>query len=126
MPMALPDSITFRDERSSPPKCHRSNGAPDVGLERHGVSATIQDWSRRKLCSVKDSKVEPLPELLPQTMSAESLAMNNSTPASAAAGQPAQAAKLAALGVVFGDLGTSPLYTLQTVVQAIGGQFTPS
>jgi KUP system potassium uptake protein len=29
-----------------------------------------------------------------------------------------------ALGVVFGDLGTSPLYTLQTVVQAMGGQFT--
>lgn len=32
---------------------------------------------------------------------------------------------LSALGVVFGDLGTSPLYTLQTVVQATGGQFTP-
>jgi KUP system potassium uptake protein len=32
---------------------------------------------------------------------------------------------LAALGVVFGDLGTSPLYTLQTVVQAAGGRFTP-
>ena len=31
---------------------------------------------------------------------------------------------LAALGVVFGDLGTSPLYTLQTVVQAVGGRFT--
>jgi KUP system potassium uptake protein len=34
-------------------------------------------------------------------------------------------AMLSALGVVFGDLGTSPLYTLQTVVQATGGQFTP-
>src|SRR5215471_20117165 len=34
-------------------------------------------------------------------------------------------AALTALGVVFGDLGTSPLYTLQTVVQASGGQFTP-
>ena len=34
-------------------------------------------------------------------------------------------AALSALGVVFGDLGTSPLYTLQTVVQAVGGQFTP-
>jgi KUP system potassium uptake protein len=33
-------------------------------------------------------------------------------------------AGLAALGVVFGDLGTSPLYTLQTVVQAMGGHFT--
>ena len=28
------------------------------------------------------------------------------------------------MGVVFGDLGTSPLYTLQTVVQATGGRFT--
>src|SRR5271154_1890841 len=34
-------------------------------------------------------------------------------------------AAFGALGVVFGDLGTSPLYTLQTVVQASGGQFTP-
>jgi KUP system potassium uptake protein len=31
---------------------------------------------------------------------------------------------LSALGVVFGDLGTSPLYALQTVVQATGGRFT--
>jgi KUP system potassium uptake protein len=33
-------------------------------------------------------------------------------------------AGLAALGIVFGDLGTSPLYTLQTVVEATGGRFT--
>jgi KUP system potassium uptake protein len=33
---------------------------------------------------------------------------------------------LTALGVVFGDLGTSPLYTLQTVVQTVGGKFTPT
>src|ERR1700742_1753800 len=33
-------------------------------------------------------------------------------------------AAFGALGVVFGDLGTSPLYTLQTVVQATGGHFT--
>ena len=33
-------------------------------------------------------------------------------------------ASFGALGVVFGDLGTSPLYTLQTVVQAAGGHFT--
>ncbi|HWX27007.1 MAG TPA: KUP/HAK/KT family potassium transporter [Steroidobacteraceae bacterium] len=32
---------------------------------------------------------------------------------------------MSALGVVFGDLGTSPLYTLQTVVLATGGRFTP-
>src|SRR5580698_381448 len=47
--------------------------------------------------------------------------MDDSTPAS----QPGRWATLSALGVVFGDLGTSPLYTLQTVVQATGGQFTP-
>jgi KUP system potassium uptake protein len=40
-------------------------------------------------------------------------------------GLPGRWATLSALGVVFGDLGTSPLYTLQTVVQATGGQFTP-
>ena len=33
---------------------------------------------------------------------------------------------LTALGIVYGDLGTSPLYTLQTVAQAVGGQFTPA
>jgi KUP system potassium uptake protein len=39
--------------------------------------------------------------------------------------KPKSWAAFGALGVVFGDLGTSPLYTLQTVVQAMGGQFTP-
>jgi KUP system potassium uptake protein len=38
--------------------------------------------------------------------------------------RPGRWATLSALGVVFGDLGTSPLYALQTVVQATGGQFT--
>jgi KUP system potassium uptake protein len=38
---------------------------------------------------------------------------------------PRSWAAFGALGVVFGDLGTSPLYTLQSVVQATGGQFTP-
>ena len=33
---------------------------------------------------------------------------------------------LTALGIVYGDLGTSPLYTLQTVSQAMGGHFTPA
>src|ERR1700720_2960337 len=41
------------------------------------------------------------------------------------AAQPRSWAAFGALGVVFGDLGTSPLYTLQSVVQATGGQFTP-
>jgi KUP system potassium uptake protein len=35
-------------------------------------------------------------------------------------------AALSALGIVYGDLGTSPLYTLQTVVQTIGVKFTPA
>ena len=35
------------------------------------------------------------------------------------------AAALAALGIVYGDLGTSPLYTLQAVVGATGGHFSP-
>jgi KUP system potassium uptake protein len=43
----------------------------------------------------------------------------------APAGRHKSWAAFGALGVVFGDLGTSPLYTLQTVVQAMGGQFTP-
>ncbi|WP_371418553.1 KUP/HAK/KT family potassium transporter, partial [Acidisoma sp. S159] len=29
---------------------------------------------------------------------------------------------LAALGIVFGDLGTSPLYTYQTIVSDVGGR----
>ena len=33
---------------------------------------------------------------------------------------------LTALGIVYGDLGTSPLYALQTVVEATGGRFTPA
>jgi hypothetical protein len=36
---------------------------------------------------------------------------SDSMPAVATPGHPAQWARLAALGVVFGDLGTSPLYT---------------
>jgi KUP system potassium uptake protein len=51
---------------------------------------------------------------------------SNSIPADATAGHPVHWAKLVALGVVFGDLGTSPLYTLQTVVQTVGGRFTPA
>src|ERR1700684_3001975 len=35
-------------------------------------------------------------------------------------------AALTALGIVYGDLGTSPLYTLQTIMQILGGKITPS
>jgi KUP system potassium uptake protein len=44
--------------------------------------------------------------------------------ASARSREPQNWAALGALGIVYGDLGTSPLYTLQTVVQATGGHFT--
>jgi KUP system potassium uptake protein len=43
---------------------------------------------------------------------------------SPASGAPRHWVALGALGIVYGDLGTSPLYTLQTVVQATGGRFT--
>jgi KUP system potassium uptake protein len=36
------------------------------------------------------------------------------------------AAALAALGIVYGDLGTSPLYTMQTILGATGGQIAPA
>src|ERR1700685_2497134 len=35
------------------------------------------------------------------------------------------AAALTAIGIVYGDLGTSPLYTLHSVAWAFGGRFTP-
>jgi len=46
-------------------------------------------------------------------------------PSAAAGAGTTPAAALAALGIVFGDLGTSPLYTLQAVVGAAGGHLTP-
>src|SRR5580700_2813629 len=54
---------------------------------------------------------------------ADHYSSNSSHPAPPA--HPGGWAALSALGVVFGDLGTSPLYCLQTVVQATGGRFTP-
>ena len=33
-------------------------------------------------------------------------------------------AALTALGIVYGDLGTSPLYTYQTIVASVGGHPT--
>src|SRR5215472_7609149 len=35
------------------------------------------------------------------------------------------AASLAALGIVYGDLGTSPLYTTPAIIDGVGGPFTP-
>jgi KUP system potassium uptake protein len=45
-------------------------------------------------------------------------------PVAASARTTASWAWLTALGVVFGDLGTSPLYTLQTVIGTLKGPFT--
>ena len=42
-----------------------------------------------------------------------------------AARKTTPAAALAALGIVYGDLGTSPLYTLQAVIGATDGNFSP-
>jgi KUP system potassium uptake protein len=54
--------------------------------------------------------------------------MSDAAPAAASSKlrRPAHWAALSALGIVYGDLGTSPLYTLQTVVQATHGHFTPT
>jgi KUP system potassium uptake protein len=53
------------------------------------------------------------------------VANHDAHPAMSRVQQPiTAAAALTALGIVYGDLGTSPLYTLQTVVQATGGQFS--
>jgi KUP system potassium uptake protein len=38
---------------------------------------------------------------------------------------PSLATILLALGIVYGDLGTSPLYSLQTIVNVMGHAFTP-
>ena len=47
------------------------------------------------------------------------MSFNTSTRAKDGVPASAPMAALAALGIVFGDLGTSPLYTLQTVVEAV-------
>jgi KUP system potassium uptake protein len=46
-------------------------------------------------------------------------------PASSASRPITGAAALAALGIVYGDLGTSPLYTLPAVIDSAGGEFSP-
>src|SRR5665213_2954228 len=38
---------------------------------------------------------------------------------------PQSVLALAAIGIVFGDIGTSPLYTLKTVINLAGGKPTP-
>src|SRR6202050_1826299 len=47
------------------------------------------------------------------------------TPASSISRPITAAAALAALGIVYGDLGTSPLYTLPAIIEGVGGKFSP-
>jgi KUP system potassium uptake protein len=49
----------------------------------------------------------------------------DNSPLARVASKTTPAAALAALGIVYGDLGTSPLYTLQAVVRTTGGHFSP-
>ena len=53
----------------------------------------------------------------PATVSSGDAGINRRTTVSAA---------LTALGIVYGDLGTSPLYTLQTIKQICGGKISPA
>ncbi len=57
-------------------------------------------------------------------MASASKAKGSAAEAAAAAHGGWAGSGLAALGIVYGDLGTSPLYTLQTVVGAVGGTLT--
>ena len=67
-----------------------------------------------------------LVSLIGEFVSSDSATAESPPPAAGTPPHSARWSMLAALGVVFGDLGTSPLYTLQTVVQAAGGKITPS
>jgi KUP system potassium uptake protein len=47
-------------------------------------------------------------------------------PASSISRPVTATAALAALGIVYGDLGTSPLYTLSAIIDSAGGTFSPA
>jgi KUP system potassium uptake protein len=54
------------------------------------------------------------------------IALNQEQKPSSSISRPiTAAAALAALGIVYGDLGTSPLYTLPAIIEGVGGKFTP-
>jgi hypothetical protein len=87
----------------------------------------ISDLSARKAASARvgfPKRRRAVPGERANPMSVVATAEERTTP-SRVARRTTPAAVLAALGIVYGDLGTSPLYTLQTVIQTIGGQFTP-
>src|ERR1700734_1599702 len=66
------------------------------------------------------------PCLVGEYVSSDSANATSPPPPADATPRSGRWSMLAALGIVFGDLGTSPLYTLQTIVQDVGGKFTPS
>ncbi len=64
--------------------------------------------------------------MVTSTVSARNTPTNFSGEAQNRFAQPTTvSAGLLALGIVYGDLGTSPLYTLRTIVHIMGDQFTP-
>ncbi len=58
-------------------------------------------------------------------MPAAATARDNLAPTDRVIARTTPAAALTALGIVYGDLGTSPLYTLETIVHVVGRGFTP-
>jgi KUP system potassium uptake protein len=58
-------------------------------------------------------------------MSDIALTQEEEKPAPAIERPISAAAALTALGIVYGDLGTSPLYTLPAVIDSAGGRFSP-
>jgi KUP system potassium uptake protein len=63
--------------------------------------------------------------MLTSTASALNASANSTGEVQTRFAQPATgSAGLLALGIVYGDLGTSPLYTLQTIIHMMGDQFT--
>ena len=54
------------------------------------------------------------------------VALSQPQPASSISRPVTAAASLAALGIVYGDLGTSPLYTVTAVIDSAGGHVSPA
>lgn len=54
------------------------------------------------------------------------IAITQGQPSASSISRPITAsAALAALGIVYGDLGTSPLYTTSAIIEGVGGRFSP-
>src|SRR6516165_5943994 len=83
----------------------------------------LSQWALCVRSSIVDGADRDGPQIF--TMTSTAPAEIGTAPASET-GQPGLALLgLAALGIVFGDIGTSPLYTLKTVFADLGGNATP-